>query len=98
MDENVICEQSLSANIDRNGRIESRQLRAVQMDHGRVALLTKREIDVLALLAEGLGNKQIARALILSPHTVKAYVTSILHKLNAESRTEAAVLWATREK
>jgi DNA-binding NarL/FixJ family response regulator len=41
------------------------------------------------MLAEGEGNKQIARRLGISEHTVKFHVGSILGKLNASSRTEA---------
>lgn len=52
--------------------------------------LTAREIEVLAFLAEGAGNKQIADRLKLSEHTVKFHVSSILGKLGAASRTEAA--------
>jgi len=51
--------------------------------------LTPREIEVLELLAEGAGNKQIADRLKLSEHTVKFHVSSILGKLGAASRTEA---------
>jgi DNA-binding NarL/FixJ family response regulator len=51
--------------------------------------LTAREIEVLTMLAEGEGNKQIARRLGISEHTVKFHVGSILGKLNASSRTEA---------
>jgi two-component system, NarL family, response regulator YdfI len=51
--------------------------------------LTPREIEVLGMLAEGAGNKQIARRLGISEHTVKFHVGSILGKLNAASRTEA---------
>lgn len=51
--------------------------------------LTPREIEVLTMLAEGAGNKQIARRLGISEHTVKFHVGSILGKLNAASRTEA---------
>lgn len=51
--------------------------------------LTSREIDVLRMLAEGLGNKDIAAALAISEHTVKFHVSSILSKLGADSRTEA---------
>jgi len=54
--------------------------------------LTPREIDVLRMLAEGLGNKQIARQLDISEHTVKFHVSSILGKLGAASRTEAVML------
>ena len=51
--------------------------------------LTTREIEVLALLAEGVGNKDIAERLKVSEHTVKFHVSSILGKLGAASRTEA---------
>jgi NarL family two-component system response regulator YdfI len=51
--------------------------------------LTPREIEVLALLAEGAGNKRIADRLKVSEHTVKFHVSSILGKLGAASRTEA---------
>ena len=51
--------------------------------------LTPREIEVLGMLAEGLGNKTIARRLGISEHTVKFHVSSIFTKLNARSRTEA---------
>jgi len=54
--------------------------------------LTPREIEVLVMLAEGTGNKVIARHLGISEHTVKFHVGSILAKLNASSRTEAVTL------
>jgi DNA-binding NarL/FixJ family response regulator len=54
--------------------------------------LTPREIEVLGMLAEGLGNKAIAWRLDISEHTVKFHVGSILAKLNASSRTEAVTL------
>ena len=54
--------------------------------------LTAREREVLALLADGLTNKQIAKKLILSPATVRVYVSNILSKLGASNRTEAARL------
>jgi NarL family two-component system response regulator YdfI len=56
--------------------------------------LTAREIEVLRMLAEGLGNKMIARKLGISDHTVKFHVGSILTKLNAGSRTEAVTIGA----
>jgi two-component system NarL family response regulator len=52
---------------------------------------------VLALVAEGKSNKEIAQALYITTHTVKAHVARILHKLDKESRIEVAVLWATSE-
>ena len=51
--------------------------------------LTSRESEVLALLAEGAGNKEIASRLKISEHTVKFHVSSILSKLGAETRTQA---------
>jgi two-component system, NarL family, nitrate/nitrite response regulator NarL len=53
--------------------------------------LTPRELEVLHLLAEGKTNKAIAQELDVSSHTVKFHVTSLLGKLNAQSRTEAVV-------
>lgn len=56
--------------------------------------LTPREIEVLGMLAEGLGNKTIARRLGISEHTVKFHVSSIFQKLSAGSRTEAVAIGA----
>jgi DNA-binding CsgD family transcriptional regulator len=53
------------------------------------AALTRRELDVLALLAEGASNKSIARTLGISVHTVKFHIASLFDKLDAEGRTEA---------
>ena len=57
--------------------------------------LTDREYDVLRLVARGLSNKEIGKALSISPHTVKAHLRSILDKLHLRSRVEAAA-WAVR--
>jgi DNA-binding NarL/FixJ family response regulator len=51
--------------------------------------LTPREAEVLRLLADGLGNKDIAQRLSISEHTIKFHIRSILGKLGAASRTEA---------
>jgi DNA-binding NarL/FixJ family response regulator len=58
--------------------------------------LTARESQVLALLAEGRSNREIARALALSEKTVKTHVSSILLKLRLADRTQAA-LYAVRQ-
>ena len=50
--------------------------------------LTRREIEVLGMLAEGLANKNIAARLGISEHTVKTHVASILTKLDAFSRLD----------
>ena len=51
--------------------------------------LTQRQIDVLCLMCEGLANKEIARELGISPHTVKIHVAAILRALHVENRTQA---------
>jgi DNA-binding NarL/FixJ family response regulator len=51
--------------------------------------LTAREHEVLERLADGVGNRQIARELRISEHTVKFHLASIFGKLHASSRTEA---------
>lgn len=56
-----------------------------------VEMLTPREIEVLAMLAEGLGNKEIGRQLNISDNTVKFHLSSIFGKLGASSRTEAVM-------
>ncbi|NLS76273.1 MAG: response regulator transcription factor [Chloroflexi bacterium] len=53
--------------------------------------LTDREMDVLALIAQGLSNRDIAVQLVLSPKTVKTHVSNILSKLHLADRTQAAI-------
>jgi len=54
--------------------------------------LTPREAEVLAMLAEGLPNREIADRLGVSDHTIKFHISSILDKLGASTRTEAVTL------
>ncbi|HJT56746.1 MAG TPA: response regulator transcription factor [Ktedonobacteraceae bacterium] len=58
--------------------------------------LTERELEVLALLAQGMPNKEIAIRLIISERTAKFHVSSIMGKLGATNRTEAVSLAAQR--
>jgi NarL family two-component system response regulator YdfI len=58
--------------------------------------LTRREVEVLQMLAAGLSNKQIAARLDISEHTAKFHVASILGKLGAGSRTEAVSIGIRR--
>ena len=59
--------------------------------------LTDREMEVLRLVAKGLGNREIAKELFISENTVKNHVRNILEKLQLHSRMEA-VVYAVREK
>ncbi|WP_457351425.1 LuxR C-terminal-related transcriptional regulator [Roseateles sp. P5_D6] len=59
--------------------------------------LSQREAEVIAQIAAGASNKHIARALDLSPHTVKRHVANILDKLGLNSRGEAAAWWNQRQ-
>jgi DNA-binding CsgD family transcriptional regulator len=59
------------------------------------SLLTPREQEVLALVRQGLSNRQIARTLWIAESTVKAHVHHVLEKLGARSRTEAAAVSST---
>jgi DNA-binding NarL/FixJ family response regulator len=63
-------------------------------DEAALATLTPREREVLALLAGGLTNAQLARELFLSEKTVKTHVSSILAKLRLADRTQAALFAA----
>jgi DNA-binding CsgD family transcriptional regulator len=58
--------------------------------------LSTRELEVLALLAEGASNKEIARRLGISVHTAKFHVGSLLDKLDAVGRTDAVAHAARR--
>jgi DNA-binding CsgD family transcriptional regulator len=78
-------------------RLLSSQAPAVQPLSGQLeespgSELTERESEVLALLAQGLANKQIAARLGISEHTAKFHVSAIYSKLGASSRTEAVRL------
>lgn len=60
--------------------------------------LTEREREVLALIAEGKKNQQIADQLFISPGTVRVHVHSILNKLNVKDRTQAALFLVQKNK
>jgi NarL family two-component system response regulator LiaR len=60
---------------------------------GRAAGLTPREAEVVALIARGLSNQEIAERVFMSINTIKSYIRSAYRKMNVERRTQAA-LWA----
>ena len=62
-----------------------------QPDDGLAEPLSEREREILQLMAQGLTNREIADRLILAQGTVKNYVTTILQKMGARDRTQAAL-------
>jgi DNA-binding CsgD family transcriptional regulator len=60
-----------------------------ELPHEPTVLLTPREIEVLGALGNGMTNKEVARLLGISPHTVKFHIESLFRKLGAASRAEA---------
>jgi NarL family two-component system response regulator YdfI len=84
----VIFPQKLFAAL--SGRGEIVKGRSNETEGGGPRLST-REIAVLIAMADGLSNKEIARRLGISFHTVKFHVTSILEKLEVNTRTEAVI-------
>ncbi len=59
-------------------------------EEGDLSSLSSREVDVLGLLAKGLTDREIGASLTISPRTVETHVASILRKLHARNRSEAA--------
>ncbi|MGI8313191.1 response regulator transcription factor [Saccharopolyspora hattusasensis] len=59
-------------------------------------LLTKRELEVVALIAAGMSNKQIAASLVISQRTAESHVENILTKMGLTSRTQI-VAWHSRQ-
>ena len=106
--EAALCRRDLAASLAALGRLEaaaeetaratvtlralSGSLQAARPD--ALEPLSAREREVLALIAEGLTNRQIAERLVLSEHTVHRHVTNLLGKLGLHSRTAAATLAA----
>jgi DNA-binding NarL/FixJ family response regulator len=82
LSEPVLSKGGVEANVERAQRAPWREL-------------TRRQCDVLALIAEGKANKLIADVLNMSESTVKAHVKQIIRRLNVVNRTQAALL-ATR--
>jgi two-component system, NarL family, response regulator YdfI len=82
----VVVPANILATLLPEARLADDLLKADGSGHAR---LTRRELEVLAAMADGASNKAIARRLGISFHTVKFHVAAILAKLDADSRTEA---------
>nr|WP_027093907.1 response regulator transcription factor [Cohnella thermotolerans] len=67
--------------------------------HGRIdrSLFTERELEIMALIAKGLSNKEISKKLFISEGTTANYITSILNKTGLEHRTQIAIYYLTGE-
>jgi len=78
-----------------HSRVAAKMMRALQgaeaKEESLVDDLSKRELEVLRLIAEGLSNAAIGEALFISEKTVKSHVGNILSKLHLADRTQAAV-------
>ncbi|KJK37523.1 LuxR family transcriptional regulator [Lentzea aerocolonigenes] len=74
------------------------RLRGGPAEDPRYAALSPQERRILDLIAEGMTNRQIANRLFLAEKTVKNYVSSLLHKLGFDRRTEAGVYAARRRR
>ena len=68
----------------------------VSRDDARDVLLTTREREILGLLADGMGNKQIAARLGISTNTVKTHLELLFDKLDVSSRAEAVAMGVRR--
>jgi LuxR family transcriptional regulator of csgAB operon len=65
------------------------------LDHAAASHLTLREREILILMASGCSNKEIAKKLCISGHTVKTHIYNFYKKLNVDCRFQAA-LWAAK--
>lgn len=88
---NGTIDQSLTRRIMREF-VQRRSLQRVSTSHG-TGLLTAREREILLLLAQGMSNDDIAKALVVETTTVKSHLARMLPKLGVKSRLQA-VVWA----
>jgi two-component system response regulator DevR len=70
------------------------RLRNGELQDERLAALTDREREVLALISDGLTNREMGERLFLAEKTIKNYVSGLLAKLGVQRRTQAAVYGA----
>jgi non-specific serine/threonine protein kinase len=61
------------------------------------SVLTRREREIAALVAQGLGNKEIAATLVIAQRTAEGHIERILRKLGFTSRSQIAAAWAAQQ-
>jgi len=88
----VIVAEADEADLVVSERVTATAAPAAVLEIQQGSALTDRELTVLRLVAQGLGNKEIAAQLAISAHTVKYHVASVLAKLGVQSRTEAVTV------
>jgi DNA-binding NarL/FixJ family response regulator len=96
LDPDVVLMDLSMPHVDGNAPIDPRVARALLPSAARpdaVAGLSAREREVLALVAKGMANKQVARALGISERTVKVHLGNVFRHIGVADRTSAA-LWA----
>ena len=86
---NVVCAVRL---VQSGKRLVPPEVAERLAEHFPKAALTPRETEVLALVADGLGNKEIAERLGIASGTIKIHVQNILDKLGASDRTQAVTI------
>lgn len=86
-DGQAVFDSKIAARVIAGKADEARQPGAELMD-----MLSDRELEVLRLMAKGMSNKEIARALWIGEATVKTHVSHVLHKLETTDRTQAVLL------
>jgi DNA-binding NarL/FixJ family response regulator len=89
---NVLSPRAVRNLFDGGGRAEPQRVEPATGQRVPDAGLTRRETDILELLAQGCSNREISRTLFLSEKTVKAHLAAIFRKLGVSNRTKAAMI------
>ena len=90
--ESVLAPEVTRRVLDQYVRLDHSLASAAPVRSPRLGVLTARELDILALVAEGLSNRQIGDRLTISVATAKTHVSRVLGKLDCDSRLQAAIL------
>ena len=90
--ESVLAPEVTRRVLDQYVRLDHSLASAAPVRSARLGVLTARELDILALVAEGLSNRQIGDRLTISVATAKTHVSRVLGKLDCDSRLQAAIL------